>query len=74
MSKKSILPQRRRHVMMYDEDWDFLLSYYEQDPQGRPSPGVAVKEVIHKRVMAMREQINARLSAATSLLGKTETE
>lgn len=64
MSKKSLLPQHRRHVMMYDEDWDFLMAYYEQDPQGRPSPGVAVRELVHKRVMFMKEQINAKLSAA----------
>lgn len=64
MSKKSILPQSRRHVMMYDEDWDFLMSYYEQEPQGRPSPGIAVKEIVHKRVMAMKEQINAAISTS----------
>lgn len=62
MSKKSTLPQSRRHVMMYDEDWEFLTRYWEQDPQARPSPGVAVRELVHRRVMAMKEEINARLS------------
>lgn len=70
MTKKALLPQSRRHIMAYDEDWEFLMQYFEQDPQGRPSPGIAVRELIHKRVMAMREQINAKLSAARSTEGQ----
>lgn len=62
MSKKSPHPQSRRHVMIYDEDWEFLTQYWEQDPQARPSPGVAVRELVHKRVLALKEEINARLS------------
>lgn len=64
MTKKAALPQSRRHIMAYDEDWEFLMQYFEQNPQERPSPGIAVREMIHRRVMALREEINARLSAS----------
>jgi len=51
MTRKSPLPQARRHILVYDEDWEFLASLY--GPGGlQPSMGIspAIRAIIHKWV------------------------
>lgn len=54
MSKKSVLPQSRRHIWVYDEDWEFL-SHWNQSTRG-PGNGATIREIIHNRVRAAKEK------------------
>lgn len=63
MSKKSILPQSRHHVMVYDEDWEFLLTYCRDRAEENLGPGTVVRELIHRRVMGLREKMNQAVDA-----------
>jgi hypothetical protein len=56
MSRKSALPQSRRHLMIFDEDWEFLDSQYGMYSASKIGVGTAVKMLVHQRVM----QIKAR--------------
>ena len=58
MSKKSTIPQERHHLMIYQEDWEFLESYCRDRAGENLSPGVVIREMVHKRIMALREKIN----------------
>lgn len=71
MSKKSILPQRRRHVWLYDEDWNWLTEWRKAKHGGFRSEtdelygnGAIVREMIHARIKAAKDkQIRALDSA-----------
>ena len=68
MSKKAILPQHRRHIMIYDEDWEFLEQNYGPSSASRLGAGIAVREWLHKRVLELRAKQNERLDARASVL------
>ena len=55
MSKKSKLPQSRRHILVYDEDWEYLMRHYGPGSV-RSDVGVsrAIREVLHQRVQGLR--------------------
>lgn len=60
MSKKSVLPQSPRHILVYDEDWDFLMQHY--GPGSAKPLGVSrsIREIIHQRVLGLKaKQVNA---------------
>lgn len=62
MSKKSRLPQSRHHILVYDEDWEFLMQNY--GPGSHNSQlGVsgAIRAVIHQRVLGMKAKANREL-------------
>ena len=60
MSKKSILPQTRRHFHAYDEDWEWLVNWHAHDPRKRPFPAAVVRESLHKLVLkAKNVQVRA---------------
>jgi hypothetical protein len=54
MSKKSPLPQSRRHVMLYDEDWDWLQAEFGQ----KIGVGAAIKVIVHRKVQDMKAKAN----------------
>lgn len=60
MSRTSILPQSRHHIMVYDEDWDFIEQRFCQD-SGK-TPGVLIRDMLHRRVLELRERENQALS------------
>jgi hypothetical protein len=62
MSKKALLPQSRRHVMIYDEDWDWLERHYGQgSPHEKIGISGAVKTLVHKFVSKSRDNLLQRL-------------
>lgn len=63
MSKKTELPQTRRHVMIFDEDWDFLEKAYGLTSLNKIGVSTAIRKIIHAKVSLLRERINVRLSA-----------
>lgn len=54
MSKRSELPQSRRHVLIFDEDWAFLIEHYGPSSPSPIGVGVAVRKIIHAKVGALR--------------------
>lgn len=64
MSRRAILPQHRRHIHVYDDDWDFLETHFANSGV---SPGVAVREMIHKWVVDLRRRVNERLDTGTGV-------
>ena len=50
MSKKARLPQSRRHIFVYDEDWDFIERWYGISSPHPIGVGRALREIIHQRV------------------------
>ncbi len=62
MSRKSRLPQGRHHVMLYTEDWEFLVqSYGPGSAHPEVGPSGALKEILHQRVQGMKAKINGEL-------------
>jgi hypothetical protein len=53
MSRKVRLPQSRRHLWFYDEDWDFLVEWCRAH-SNLIGPGPAIRESIHARVQFLR--------------------
>jgi hypothetical protein len=64
LAKKSRFPQTPRHILIYDEDWEYLETRF--GPQGLKPVGVSnvIRALIHQRVLGLREAENA---AATRL-------
>ncbi len=60
MPRKAKLPQRRRHIFVFDEDWEFLNQAYGVDSPSRLGVSVAVREIIHVKVLALRAQLQDR--------------
>lgn len=56
-----MLPQSRHHIMVYDEDWEFIEQRFCQD-SGK-TPGVLIRDMLHRRVLELRERENQALSA-----------
>lgn len=61
MVRKAPRPQSPHHVMIYDEDWDWLVQVY--GPRGLQPIGVStvIRETIHQKVGAMRAKQAQRL-------------
>ena len=67
MSRKSELPQKPRHILIFDEDWDFLEQNYGSASPGRFGIGPAIRQIVHAKVLQLRQQIIAKRDARTSL-------
>lgn len=54
MSKRAERPQSRRHILVFDEDWEYLDKLY--GPQGlkRIGVGPAIRQIIHAKVKALK--------------------
>lgn len=61
MSKKSLLPQTRHHVFIYDEDWIFLQAAFALNGPRPIGVSAAVRHIIHQRVLQLKNQINQKL-------------
>lgn len=54
MARKSDLKKSRHHIMLYDEDWDFLATNY--GPNSRAPIGIseAITKIVHAKISEMR--------------------
>ena len=53
--KKSDLPTSKRHVHLYDEDWDFLLAEFGPGGQQRHiGVSAAIRAIVHQKVLGMK--------------------
>jgi hypothetical protein len=70
MPRHSDRPQSRRHIFIYDEDYEFLIQQYGPDGVYPIGISEAVRRIIHGKVLQMRQRaIDAmdRLSQAGSM-------
>lgn len=61
MSKKIPFPSSTRHLLLYDEDWEYLESRF--GPRGVRPVGVStvIRAILHQKVMALRQaEVEAR--------------
>ena len=62
MSRRSTHPQSRHHIILYDEDWKWLEESYG-DGGTVMSPGIWVKELVHRAVLRAKAQQQEALDA-----------
>lgn len=60
MSRKAKLPQSRRHIFVYDEDWKFIQQAYGVGTGSRLGVSGAIREIIHAKVVVLRAKIQER--------------
>jgi hypothetical protein len=63
--RKSIRPQSRRHLWLYDEDWFFITKHIS--PRTGLQPGSWTREMIHRIVIQLREEKASQSEAAQKL-------
>lgn len=61
MSKKAILPQRARHIMIFDEDWEFIDKIYGMKSPSKLGVSEAIRTIVHKKCQAMRARYEGQL-------------
>ena len=47
MSRKAAFPQRARHILIYDHDWELLSRVYGVAAPGAPGVGAAIRTIIN---------------------------
>lgn len=57
MSKRKRLPASPRHIMIYDEDWEFLTNHFGRHTSRPLGAGPVVCEIIHSRVKALKQKL-----------------
>lgn len=50
MSKKTLLPQSRRHIWVYDEDWDYISSRFGEEL----GVSKALRNMVHQYVVNLK--------------------
>lgn len=64
MPRKSTFPQQRRHVHIYDEDWEYLASVYNKSNSSPiRGPSHAIREIIHRQVGKIRAEADKLIEA-----------
>lgn len=56
MSRKALYPQSRRHILIYDQDWEWLLQNFGAESAHPYGVGPAIRDIIHKHVGALRQR------------------
>jgi len=60
MTRPSANPSHRRHLIIYDEDWEWLEATFQSIGH---TPGVLVREIIHNHVKKARASYTKALDA-----------
>ena len=57
MTRRSPLPQTPHHVSIYDEDWEFIQTWYGSGaPAGRRlGASAAIREIVNTKVRQLRQ-------------------
>lgn len=74
MSRRARLPQSRRHIFVFDEDWDFLLDAYGPGTESRLGTSGAIREIIHAKVLVMRAGLEAEQDRIRARFAQAEQE
>jgi len=57
MVRKAELPQSRHHIMIFDEDWEFLTQAFGAGSSKPIGPGNAIKTLVHGYVSKIKAQV-----------------
>ena len=63
MSRRSPIPQRPHHILVYDEDWEFLLTYMK----GKMGPSEAIRQITHQWCIRVRAKMEQRVDSINAL-------
>jgi len=63
MSKRAELPQERRHIQIFDEDWEFLVEAYGPGSPSKIGAGPAIRKLVHSFCLRQRQQYQEQLDA-----------
>jgi hypothetical protein len=76
MTRKALLPQRPRHILVYDEDWDFLRDAYGPGSAKPVGISPAIRTIIHAfcQRLRQREADVVEGTPAVNVLRETERE
>lgn len=61
MSRKAILPQSRHHILVFDEDWEFLERHFGNQSVSRIGTSSAIRTIIHAKCNGLRALQNNAL-------------
>lgn len=67
MSKKAALPYSRHHILIYDEDWEFLEKAYGKG-SANEALGIsgAIRAIVHQKVLGLKAKINQQIDATAA--------
>lgn len=74
MSKRSERPQTRRHVLIFDEDWDWLEANYGPYSENKIGTGAAARQIIHLHVKRLKQVVQDRLDRRPAVAAVAEAE
>ena len=57
MPKRAERPQRPRHILIFDEDWDFLTTHYGPASQNRMGVSPAIRQMVHAYCTKLRARM-----------------
>jgi hypothetical protein len=63
--RRVIRPQSRRHLWLYDEDWEFVSTHISS--RTRLQPGSWVREMLHRVILQIREESYIKQETALKL-------
>lgn len=67
MTKKSELPHSPRHLLIYDEDWEWLKSNYGPGSANEAvGIGGAVRTIIHGHIGKLKARVQSRIDEGRS--------
>lgn len=61
MSRKTENPSSRRHILVYNEDWEFLEKAYGNASESRLGVGPAIRNIIHAYVNSLKAKVQRRV-------------
>jgi hypothetical protein len=61
MSRKTEIPSSRRHIFVYDEDWEFLEKAYGNASENRMGVGPAIRNIIHVYVGSLKAKVQKKV-------------
>lgn len=51
------LPKTRRHLHLYNEDWELLERVYGRDSVSKIGASAAIRKIIHDRCVRLRQKL-----------------
>lgn len=61
MSKKSDIPSRARHILVYDEDWEILDKLFGDKSPSKMGVSAACRAILHKRCKELRAKWESKM-------------
>ncbi len=66
MKKSEILAQSPRHILVYDEDWDYIETHFGRDSPAKLGAGKAIRGIVHSFVRRLKAKAEDARNVAES--------